>query len=45
MRFDVKLATAPPLKFSLEINAKSPRAAQRLRRGWLGTSRPVARRT
>ncbi len=43
MRFDVKLATQPPLKFSLEINPKTPRAAQQLRRGWLGTARSAAR--
>ena len=43
-RFQVKLATLPPLKFSLEINPKSARAAQQLRRGWLGRPRLAARR-
>ena len=44
MRFDVKLATQPPLKFSIEINPRSPRTARQLRRGWLGTARSAARR-
>ncbi len=36
MRFEVKLATQPPYRFVLEVNQKSARAAQQLRRGWLG---------
>ena len=39
MRFDVKLATQPPIKFSLEINEKSARVAQQFRQGWLGAAR------
>ena len=39
MRFEVKLAAQPPLKFSLEVETKSARAALRLRKGWLGTGR------
>lgn len=44
MRFEVKLAAQPPLKFSLEIEPESARAALRLRAGWLGTNRPTPRR-
>ena len=44
MRFEVKLATQPPIKFSLDINQKSARAAQQLRRGWLGRARSATRR-
>jgi predicted metalloprotease with PDZ domain len=44
MRFEVKLATRPPIKFSLDINQKRARAAQQLRRGWLGRSRSATRR-
>ena len=39
MRFNVELATRPPLKFSLEISPKSARTAQHLRQGWLGRRR------
>jgi predicted metalloprotease with PDZ domain len=44
MRFEVKLATQPPMKFSLEAEPKSARAAQQLRRRWLGRARPAPRR-
>jgi predicted metalloprotease with PDZ domain len=44
MRFEVKLATRPPIKFSLDINQKGARAVQQLRRGWLGRSRSATRR-
>jgi predicted metalloprotease with PDZ domain len=44
MRFEVKLATRPPIKFSLDINQKGTRAAQQLRRGWLGRTRSATRR-
>jgi predicted metalloprotease with PDZ domain len=37
MRFDLRLATQPPLKYSLAIDDKAGRAAQRLKAGWLGT--------
>ena len=43
MRFEVKLATQPPMKFSLEVDLKSVRAAQHLRRGWLGRTRTTPR--
>ncbi|HVG04477.1 MAG TPA: PDZ domain-containing protein [Burkholderiaceae bacterium] len=43
MRFDVRLATQPPIKFSLEIDQKSTRAAQQLRQGWLGKARVVVK--
>jgi len=36
MRFDVKLATQPPLKVTLTAEDKAPKAAQRLKAGWLG---------
>ena len=45
MRFEVKLATQPPLKFVLEADPKSARAAQQLRRGWLGRASSAARRS
>ena len=45
MRFEVKLATQPPLKFVLEADPKSARAAQQLRHGWLGRARPANRRS
>ncbi len=38
MRFDVKLAVQPPMKFTLEVDAKSARGAQQLRRNWLGAA-------
>lgn len=44
MRFDVRLATQPPLKFSLEVDPKSAKAAQQLRRGWLGKRHSATRR-
>jgi predicted metalloprotease with PDZ domain len=44
MRFEVKLATRPPIKFSLDINQKGARAAQQLRRGWLGRAVSATRR-
>ncbi|MEO8188352.1 MAG: PDZ domain-containing protein [Burkholderiaceae bacterium] len=44
MRFEVKLATQPPLKFSLEADPKGQRTAQRLRHGWLGRTRSATRR-
>jgi hypothetical protein len=44
MRFEVKLATRPPIKFSLDINQKGARAAQQLRRGWLGRALSATRR-
>jgi len=44
MRFEVKLATRPPIKFSLDINQKGARAVQQLRRGWLGTRSATRRR-
>jgi len=36
LRIDVKLATRPPPKFVLKVDPKANKAAQRLRRGWLG---------
>jgi predicted metalloprotease with PDZ domain len=36
MRFEVRLATQPPLKFVLTVDPRASRAAQRLRAGWLG---------
>ncbi len=36
MRFEVKLATQPPLKYTLTAEEKAPKAAQRLKAGWLG---------
>jgi predicted metalloprotease with PDZ domain len=36
LRFEVKLATQPPLKVTLAAEDKAPRAAQRLKAGWLG---------
>ena len=36
MRFDVRLATRPPPKFTLAVDRKAPRAAQRARARWLG---------
>ena len=44
MRFEVKLATQPPIKFSLDIDQKSTRAAQQLRQGWLGRSHASVKR-
>ena len=41
MRFEAKLAEEPPVKFTLEADAKSAVAATRLRRGWLGSRRPT----
>lgn len=38
MRFSVRLAAQPPMKFSLEVDAKSARAAQQLRKSWLGSA-------
>jgi hypothetical protein len=32
----VKLATQPPLKYSLTVDDKAGRGAQRLKAGWLG---------
>ncbi|MGE5161709.1 MAG: M61 family metallopeptidase [Betaproteobacteria bacterium] len=36
MRFEVRLATQPPLKYALTAEDKAPKAAQRLKAGWLG---------
>jgi len=36
MRFEVKLATRPPLKYTLTAEEKALKAAQRLRAAWLG---------
>jgi predicted metalloprotease with PDZ domain len=36
MRFEVKLATRPPLKYTLMVEEKAPKAALRLRAAWLG---------
>ena len=36
MRFEVKLATQPPLKITLTAEDKAPKVAQRLKAGWLG---------
>jgi hypothetical protein len=36
MRFDVKLATRPPLRYTLSTEEKAPKAALRLRAAWLG---------
>jgi len=36
MRFEVKLATQPPLRYTLTADEKPPKAAQRLKAGWLG---------
>ena len=44
MRFQVKLATQPPMKFVLEVDPRSARAAQLLRRGWLGKARSATSR-
>ena len=44
MRFEVKLATQPPTKFSLDMNQKSARLAQHLRVGWIGKAASAARR-
>ena len=44
MRFEVKLATQPPIKFTLEIDPKSARAAQQLRQGWIGKARHLQAR-
>jgi predicted metalloprotease with PDZ domain len=35
MRFDVRLATQPPVKVALETNAKAGRSAEALRKRWL----------
>jgi predicted metalloprotease with PDZ domain len=35
MRFDVHLATQPPLKILLETKAKAGRSAEALRKRWL----------
>ena len=43
MRFEVKLAAQPPLKFSLDLETKGAAAALRLRKGWLGTARSTVR--
>ena len=43
MRFDVKLATQPPVRFMLEVNQKTTRAARQLRNGWLGRVRSAGR--
>jgi predicted metalloprotease with PDZ domain len=36
MRFEVKLATRPPLKYTLTADEKPPKAALRLKAAWLG---------
>jgi predicted metalloprotease with PDZ domain len=36
LRFEVKLATQPPLKYTLTADDKASRGAQRLKGGWLG---------
>jgi len=35
MRFEVKLATQPPLKYTLAVDEKANRTAQQLKAGWL----------
>jgi predicted metalloprotease with PDZ domain len=37
MRFELRLATQPPLKYTLGADDKASRAALKLRAGWLGT--------
>lgn len=37
MRFDIRLATQPPLKYELTAMPGASRAAQKLKSGWLGT--------
>ncbi|MGZ8255191.1 MAG: PDZ domain-containing protein, partial [Burkholderiaceae bacterium] len=37
LRFEVKLATQPPLKYTLTVDDKASRGAQQLKAGWLGT--------
>ncbi len=44
MRFNITLATQPPVKFSLEFDQKGTRAGQQLRQGWLGKTRFSTRR-
>ena len=36
-RFEVKLATQPPLRYTLTVDDKATRGAQQLKAGWLGT--------
>lgn len=36
MRFNVRLAASPPIKYTLEIDPESTPSAKRLRKGWLG---------
>ena len=36
LRFEVKLATRPPLKYTLTVDDKLSRAAEQLKAGWLG---------
>jgi predicted metalloprotease with PDZ domain len=37
LRFEVRLATQPPLRYVLTLDDKPTRTAQRLKTGWLGT--------
>ncbi|SPE34271.1 putative protease with the C-terminal PDZ domain [Burkholderiales bacterium] len=39
LRFELQLATRPPEKWKLTVNAKAPARARRLRAGWLGPHR------
>ncbi|SPJ17626.1 hypothetical protein SBBP2_400001 [Burkholderiales bacterium] len=36
LRFDLQLASRPPAKWKLTIDAKATAGARRLRAGWLG---------
>jgi predicted metalloprotease with PDZ domain len=36
MRFDIRMATQPPLRYTLTADEKATRAQQRLKTGWLG---------
>jgi predicted metalloprotease with PDZ domain len=36
MRFEIRLATQPPLKYELTVDPKASRTAQKLKSGWLG---------
>ena len=44
MRFDVRLATQPPMKFALDADPRSTRLALQLRRGWLGRASSAVQR-
>ena len=43
LRFDIKLAAQPPMKFTLEVDPKSAGAAHRLRKSWLGVASSTRR--